>query len=528
MDALSTAQLALFGRANDEAGEGALSDDSDESPPLASNCPLAKLKTYVDGVSEHTMRKDGEHGYPSDKLHERYAGMYAFSMDAADGKYYAHCASLYTHPPKGDPFVCKKKTHVSLDSKTGALTFSNVLAHFRAVHPTLLRGGDRGKDKKDLIVIAEDPATVAVTPEAIAALRSVLVVFQLAGGLSENAMSSPAMAFLLRHFGHPSVPRTTFRRIKEGMRGALIINPVKAFLRNAQRKIRVQMGGISISFILKFSVSTDGWTLQRGVTLQSYIFHASSEVMGVSGNELRPTQIAAGFSQLPSRKVVRTYNETGVIPDERLEPKAEAYLPDDDPLQAVAGEPDSGVIDAGATAHAIDFVRMLIMWGVDISAILRGCTDSAAVMRKLFKHLLLKAGGPHHRNGAVPFGVIRGACMAHANNNAVAAACKLAEAVDVMAPSLAMSIFFRASFSHRGKLLQDEQRKLGVNQPASTPGVAMARFLSKLRVVNANYKLKVFADSISPDAFSDKAPSVEPGKTKPLSPREEFSELARC
>ena len=515
--------MAALGRLGEEVHE-----DDGEIPALASDGKLATLKTYVDGVSEHTMRKNGEHGCPSDKLHERYAGMYSFGMDPEDGKYYARCASLYSHPAKGgEPFVCERKTLVSLDSK-GFLSFSNVLAHFKAMHPTLLRGIDRGKDKKGLIVIAEDPATVAVTPEAIAALRSVLVVFQLAGGLSENAMSSPAMAFLLCHFGHPSVPRTTFRRIKEGMREKLIINPVKAFLRNAQRKIRVQMGGISISFILKFSVSTDGWTLQRGVTLQSYIFHASSEVMGVSGNELRPTQIAAGFSQLPSRKVVRTYNETGVIPDERLEPKAEAYLPDDDPLKAVAGEPDSGVIDAGATAHAIDFVRMLIMWGVDISAILRGCTDSAAVMRKLFKHLLLKAGGPHHRNSAVPFGVIRGACMAHANNNAVAAACKLEEAVDVMAPSLAMSIFFRASFSTRGKLLLDEQRKLGVNQPASPPGNAMARFLSKLRVVNANYKLKVFADSISPDAFSDKAPSVEPGKTKPLSPREEFSELARC
>lgn len=74
------------------------------------------------------------------------------------------------------------------------------------------------------------------------------------------------------------------------------------------------------------------------------------------------------------------------------------------------------------------------------------------------------------------------------------------------------------------RLLPYSQIESNVMSPSVPPRAALARFMSKLRVVAANKRLYKFAASISEETFSDKAPQTKLGDNKALSPRAEFSE----
>ena len=77
------------------------------------------------------------------------------------------------------------------------------------------------------------------------------------------------------------------------------------------------------------------------------------------------------------------------------------------------------------------------------------------------------------------------------------------------------------------RLLPYSQIESNVTSPSVPPRAALARFMSKLRVVAANKRLYKFAASIPcarQETFSDKAPQTKLGDNKALSPRAEFSE----
>lgn len=74
------------------------------------------------------------------------------------------------------------------------------------------------------------------------------------------------------------------------------------------------------------------------------------------------------------------------------------------------------------------------------------------------------------------------------------------------------------------RLLPYSQIESNVTSPSVPPRAALARFMSKLRVVAANKRLYKFAASIPEETFSDKAPQTKLGDNKALSPRAEFSE----
>lgn len=429
-----------------EGGQGA----SSSVLPAASALDRARTcESFVKSVEGHLLRKNGLHGVEGEvHLWKRYAGMYDITISTG-GAVTAKCKDLLK---TGSSTMCDKPTALKLD-EGGNPIFSNLFVHFRTVHGHLLRKADRGKD--DALAVAPEMEVGAKAPSVaeVADMRAKMVVYQMAGGLSVNHMSSLAITYLLRSLGHPPIPRRTYRGIKAALRSKLIDVPIKNFIKDARRNISVIVGGIPLTFSLKLSDSTDGWTTQRGITLQSHVLHSSTLVMGSRGVELRPAQIPVGFTQLPVRSTVQRYEATSEMPKAS---DAIVDIPDDKYDKAA----DAAAIDAGATAHALDYSLNLERIGLKVKDMLRSGCDSAAVMVAFVRHVVLSLGGPWLPEGT-PAGVMRAPCFAHANDNACKDACKTDMAKAIIELFNDFSLFFNASWSLRGKHLHDSQVREG-------------------------------------------------------------------
>ena len=192
MAALDIAELAALGAGGELEGAQLAVAVADATFPVCMAWVAA-----TNNVHGHLMAKSGEHGTSGVGHAARYAGLYSASRDR--NAFYATCVGLAT---KG--VACKKKTLVSAANGKDVLSFSNMLAHLRAAHGDLLRKTDR--NEVDAVALPDAVVdTTKPTAELVAAMRSVLVIYQLATGLAVNHVSSIAMGYLLRFFGYEPI-----------------------------------------------------------------------------------------------------------------------------------------------------------------------------------------------------------------------------------------------------------------------------------------------------------------------------------